>query len=75
MIDPREYPLTSFRVFWLTVISTNGAGPIRTKQRGGKPGVPKVKKVKQTPKSAEDLDKELDAFISKYGFKRVDNSG
>lgn len=42
--------------------SPNGAGPVRTKQRAAKPA-PREKKVKYTPKSVEELDMELDAFM------------
>lgn len=44
------------------ICSPNGTGPIRTKQRAAKPA-PREKKVKHTPKSVEELDMELDAFM------------
>lgn len=43
--------------------STNGTGPIRTKARGERKPAPREKKAKQQPKSAEELDMELDAFM------------
>ncbi|EKM58049.1 uncharacterized protein PHACADRAFT_206888 [Phanerochaete carnosa HHB-10118-sp] len=47
-----------------TRVSTNGTGPIRTKRgdRDRKPA-PREKKAKAQPKSAEQLDMELDAFM------------
>ena len=54
-------PLCALSYFSCYCSRSNGAGPIRSKQRG-KPA-PREKKVKQTPKSAEELDKELDAFM------------
>ncbi|KAI0346142.1 hypothetical protein BDW22DRAFT_1352145 [Trametopsis cervina] len=44
---------------------SNGAGPIRNKNRGGaaRPAPREPKKSKNTPKSAADLDMELDAFM------------
>ncbi|KAI0366815.1 RNA-binding domain-containing protein [Pilatotrama ljubarskyi] len=40
-----------------------GVGPVRTKARGGAAGVRGGRKAPAKPKTAEDLDKELDAFM------------
>ena len=63
MIDLRQYSLACFWLLnSLCYCRNNGVGPIRSKPRGGKPA-PKEKKAKATPKSAEELDMELDAFM------------
>ncbi|GJE96555.1 RNA-binding domain-containing protein [Phanerochaete sordida] len=46
-----------------TRASTNGAGPVRTKRGDRKPAAPREKKARAQPKSAHDLDAELDAFM------------
>ncbi len=40
-----------------------GVGPVRNKPRGGAAGPRAGKRVPAKPKTAEDLDKELDAYL------------
>lgn len=49
--------------FSLSRRNGGGVGPVRTKGRGGAAGVRGGRKALAKPKTADDLDKELEAFM------------